>query len=420
MRRYTVLFLLIVIAGTMLAALFVYPGFLGGKWRPWSLGLDLVGGSHLVYQVDLSQVSNEDRGSVLNGIRDVIERRVNLFGVSEPQVFLAESGGETLLVAELAGLRDVNEAIRLIGETPLLDFREVEQTGTSTARFLTTELTGRFVRGAQLTFDQTLGSPQVSISFNSEGAKLFEELTGRNVGKPLAIFLDNQRISAPVVQEKISGGSAVISGNFSRDEALTLIGRFNAGALPAPITLVNQQTVSATLGLNSLNRAIFAGAAGTFLIIVFMAFSYGVLGIFAALSLIIYIILTLAVFKLIPITMTLAGVAGFILTIGMAIDANILIFERTKEEIERGLSRPTAMEEGFRRAWPSIRDSNITTIITAIILYYFTSSFIRGFALTLFFGVLMSMFSAITATRLFLRMYMREQKSTHHVERHPA
>ncbi|MBI4086138.1 MAG: protein translocase subunit SecD [Candidatus Liptonbacteria bacterium] len=409
MKRYPGLILLLIIVVAVAAGFFVYPKYLGQKIRPWRLGLDLVGGSHLVYQVDLSKVAAGEHDSVLNGLRDVMERRVNIFGVSEPQVFVAKSPDSANLIVELAGVKDISEAIRQIGEIPLLDFRNVEQNGSSTT-FIQTNLTGRYVTGAQLTFDPNTQAPEVGISFNGEGAGIFEQMTGDNVGKPIAIFLDNSLIEAPIVQQKISGGQAVITGKFTIPEAKKLVERFNAGALPAPITLISQQTISPTLGTDSLKKAAIAGALGTVLVMLFMLAYYRFFGIFACTALLIYILLTLGIFKLIPITLSLAGLAGFILTIGMAVDANILIFERVKEEIKRGLSRTAAIEEGFRRAWPSIRDSNTSTIITAIILYYFTSSFVKGFALTLLIGVLVSMFSAITTTRLFLRVFARKAK----------
>jgi len=407
MRNQQALFLALIALTAVAAAFFVYPGSPFGKWQPWRLGLDLVGGSHLVYGVDLSKVASGDQDSVLNGLRDVIERRVNLFGVSEPQVYVAKSAGESQLVVELAGVSNIRDAIRQIGETPLLDFREVEQVGSSTI-FNPTNLTGRYITKAELTFNETTQAPQVAISFNTEGAGIFERMTEANVGKPLAIFLDNVPIEIPVVQEKISGGQAVISGKFTFDEAKQLVGRFNAGALPAPITLIDQLTVDPSLGADSLRKAILAGAIGTLLVVIFMIGYYGTFGVFASLALAIYIFLTLGVFKIIPITLSLAGLAGFILTIGMAVDANILIFERVKEETKKGLSKVAAIQEGFRRAWPSIRDSNTSTIITAVILYFFTSSFVKGFALTLLVGVLVSMFSAITTTRLFLRVFVRD------------
>ena len=402
-----VLFLVILVAVT--AAFFVYPKNFGANFMPWRLGLDLIGGSHLVYNVDLSKVSAGDQDSVLNGLRDVIERRVNLFGVSEPQVFVAKSGNDSNLVVELAGIKDTAQAIQQIGATPLLDFREVEQNGTSTS-FIQTNLTGRYITSAQLAFDPNTQAPQVSISFNSDGANIFEQMTAKNVGKPLAIFLDGSLIEMPTVQEKISGGQAVITGRFTVNEAKILVERFNAGALPAPITLISQQTISATLGSDSLKKAIIAGIIGTLIVMAFMLAYYRMLGIFAVVALLLYVFLTLGVFKIIPITLSLAGLAGFILTIGMAVDANILIFERIKEELKKGFSRTTAIEEGFRRAWPSIRDSNTSTIITAIILYFFTSSFVQGFALTLLIGVLVSMFSAITTTRLLLMIFVKDNE----------
>ncbi len=409
MRKNPGFFLSLIIIVSVLAGVFVYPAWLGAKWKPWKLGLDLIGGSHLVYQIDLSKVAQADRDSVVNGLRDVIEKRVNLFGVSEPQMYTATNGDTAELIVELAGVKNVSDAITQIGETPLLDFREVEQNGSSTT-YIPTNLTGRYVTGAQLTFDNTTRAPQVSISFSNEGAQIFAEATGRNVGKPLAIFLDGNLIEAPIVQQKITGGQAVITGQFTLDEAKTLVERFNAGALPAPISLVNQQTISPDLGADSLRKIAVAGAIGTLLVMLFIILYYGLLGVFAALALVIYILLTLGVFKIIPITMSLAGLAGFILTMGMAVDANILIFERVKEELKQGLSKASALEEGFKRAWPSIRDSNSSTIITAIILYYFTSSFVRGFALTLLLGVLISLFSAITTTRLFLRVFLKDKK----------
>lgn len=399
--------LIVVVA--VISAVFVYPVGFGGKNLPWRLGLDLVGGSHLVYRVDLSNISTGDRDSVLNGLRDVIERRVNLFGVSEPQVYIGKSGEQSELIVELAGVKDIGQAIQLIGTTPLLDFREVEGTGTST-QYIQTNLTGRFITKAEMTFDPTTNAPQVSLTFNDEGAKIFEEMTGANIGKPIAIFLDGQPIEIPVVQDKITGGKAQITGRFTVESARLLVERFNAGALPAPISLIDQQTVSPALGINFLNKTIMAGLIGTLLVMLFMLIYYRRLGIFAVAALLIYISLTLGVFKLIGVTLTLAGLAGFILTIGMAVDANILVFERIKEELKKGLSRAAATHEGFRHAWPSIRDSNTSTIITAVILYFFATSFVQGFALTLLIGVVVSMFSAITTTRLLLQVFVENKK----------
>jgi preprotein translocase subunit SecD len=409
MKRHPGLFLVIVIVVAIAAGFFVYPKGFGANVRPWKLGLDLEGGAHLVYQIDLSKISSADQDSVVQGLRDVIEKRVNQFGVGEPQVYTAQSNGQAQLIVDLAGVKNVSDAIKEIGQTPQLGFAVVETNG-STTQYVPTNLTGQYITGAQLTFDQTTGAPEVSLTFNSEGAQIFERMTTAQVGKPIAIFLDGSLIEAPTVKEPITNGQALISGNFTVDSARTLVERFNAGALPAPISLINQQTISPTLGTDSLKKIILAALIGTLLVMFFMIFYYRLLGVFAALALMIYIALTLGVFKVIPITLSLAGIAGFVLTIGMAVDANILIFERIKEEMARGLTKSSAIEEGFRRAWPSIRDSNTSTIITAIILYFLTSSFVQGFALTLLLGVIVSLFSAIMTTRLFLRVFLKEAK----------
>jgi preprotein translocase subunit SecD len=415
MRKQSVAILVLILIITALGAFFVYPKGFGANKLPWRLGLDLVGGSHLVYEIDMSGVIDIDRDSVASGLRDVIERRVNLFGVAEPQVFNAKAGDANRLVVELAGIQEIAEAIKLIGETPFLVFAEVnipeDATATTTIgpeNFIMSNLDGRYITGASVIFDQITAQPQISLEFNSEGSDIFEELTEANIGRPIAVFLDGNLITAPVVQDKISGGRAQITGNFTIDEAKELVARFNAGALPAPIKLVSQQTVGATLGADSLRKTLLAGAIGTALIILFMIAYYRLFGIFASFALIIYIVLTLAIFKGLSITLSLSGIAGIILSIGMAVDANILIFSRTKEELKRGLMRSTAIEEGFKRAWASIRDSNISTMITSLILYTFTSGFIKGFALALFIGVVVSMFSAITVTRTMLRVFNRK------------
>ena len=408
----SILFLILVFAVAAAGVLFIYPGSPYASFMPWRLGLDLVGGTYLVYEVDMSAVASGDRDIVMNGLRDVIEKRVNLFGVSEPRVTASQSGDSYRLNVELAGIKDVNEAIKMIGETPFLIFSEVLLDGSGEPMkdkageymFKATELSGRYVKKAQMVLSNVASQPEVSLEFTSDGANIFEEVTGRNVGKPLAVFLDGNLISAPRVSEKIIGGKAQITGNFTRDEATKLVERFNAGALPAPIKLVNQQTISASLGQDSLQKTIKAGIWGTALVMLFMVLYYHVLGIFAVIALLIYIVLTLSLFKLF-VTMTLAGIAGFVLSIGMAVDANVLIFERMKEELKKGVSYSSALTEGFKRAWLSIRDSNFTTILTTLILYYLTSGFVRGFAMTLLFGVLVSMFTAITVTRNLLKAF---------------
>jgi protein-export membrane protein SecD len=347
--------------------------------------------------------------------------------VREPQVLTAKQGDSYRLIVDIAGLKDTGAAIAQIGETPFLVFAEVGQKSApvqattsegkqielqgSQDTFVPTQLTGRYVKGASINFNSVSGRPEIFLQFDDEGAKLFEQVTTRNVGKQLAIFVDNELLTAPVVNERITGGRAQITGQFTITEAQKLVNRFKDGALAAPIKLVSQQTIGATLGEESLQEAMFAGLVGTLIIILFMLVYYRKLGIFASVALVIYIFLLLGLTKLFGITMTLAGIAGIILSIGMAVDANILIFERSKEELKKGIAKKDAILEGFRRAWPSIRDSNITTMISSLVLYSFTSSFIRGFALSLLLGVIVSMFTAITITRTLLEVFIREKKN---------
>ncbi|EKE19205.1 MAG: hypothetical protein ACD_9C00094G0002, partial [uncultured bacterium] len=272
-------------------------------------------------------------------------------------------------------------------------------------QFKPTGLTGKNLKKAEVVFEQQgIGTPQVSLLFDDEGKKLFEEITERSVGKRVAIMIDGVIISAPTVQEKISEGTAVITGNFTLDEAKELARNLNAGALPVPISLISRQTVGATLGQESVQQSLIAGLIGLLVVCLFMIFYYRLPGVLAVFALMIYAIVVLALFKLIPVTLTLAGVAGFILAIGMAVDANVLIFERMREELRAGKNLGTAIDVGFKQAWNSIRDSNVSTLIICLVLYWFGTSVIKGFALTLGIGILVSMFSALTVTRVFLRL----------------
>ncbi|MFA6271508.1 MAG: protein translocase subunit SecD [Patescibacteria group bacterium] len=493
------------------------------------LGLDLQGGTHLVYQADTSGVAAAEKPDAIEGVRDVIERRVNSFGVSEPIVQTNKSGDDYRVIVELPGVSDITQAIQMIGETPLLEFREqapVELTaeeiqamdaynadakiradevlltaldpntdfatladekseGSSTknggdlgefgrdamvpefdtvvfdkaevgkvypelvktqygyhiiklesrttttndqgveeekasarqiliqtqskeaadsTNYVNTGLSGKHLQSAQVQFDQSTGQPEISLKFNDEGTKLFAEVTKRNLGKPVAIYLDHAPISIPVVQSEITTGEASITGSFTLEEAKILTRRLNSGALPIPISLLNQQNIGATLGQESIERSLFAGIVGLILVALFMIIYYRLPGLLSVFALLIYSLLALALFKLWPVTLTLAGIAGFILSIGMAVDANVLIFERMKEELRSGKPLLSAIEDGFKRAWPSIRDSNVSSLITCLILTWFGTSLVKGFAITLAMGILISMFSAITITRNFLRI----------------
>ncbi len=374
--------------------------------KPFVLGLDLQGGVHLLYRADTASI--EDPKTAMAALRDTIERRVNLYGVSEPLVQVEEKGGEYRLIVELAGVTDIEQAIRIIGETPFLDFQELSgplptnEEEAKKAQFTQTGLDGGYMKRSDVVFDQTTGRPEIAVVFNDEGGSIFADVTRRNVGKPLGIFLDGIPVSQPIVQTEITGGRAQISGQFTVQEARELSRYLNAGALPVPVTLIGRENIEASLGALYVRQSLSAALWGFVAVAVFMIFWYRLPGVVATLALLVYAAFTLMLFKLIPVTLTTAGIAGFILSVGMAVDANVLVFERMKEELQKGKSISGALAEGFPRAWTSIRDSNVSSLITAIVLYYFGTSIVRGFALTLFFGILVSMFTALTVTRNFL------------------
>lgn len=386
----------------------------------FKLGLDLSGGSHLVYTVDASKTTAADLPDALVALQQVIERRVNAFGVGEP-VVQQESGGVLgagahRLVVELPGVTDINQAIKQIGETPVLEFKLVKAgqesnlVGTDNqpnlAAFEETGLTGRYLTRAALQFGngstQGLQAPVVRIDFNADGAKLFGDITSKNVGREMGIFLDGALLSAPVIQSSITDGTAIVSGNFTAEAAREMVRNLNLGALPLPIALDSTQTIGATLGAEAVHAGLYAGLIGFIALALFMVFWYRLPGIVSVVSLLIYIVLMLALFKLIPVVLTAAGIAGFILSVGLAVDANVLIAERMKEELAAGKSAQAAIRDGFARAWLAIRDSNIAHIIAAVILFWFSTSLIKGFALVFGLGVVVSMLSAITISRTFL------------------
>ena len=511
------------------------------KWLPFNewftkqkvhLGLDLQGGAQLIYLTETKEIPSQDRVGAVGGARDVIERRVNIFGVAEPLIQTTKAGEEWKIIVELPGIKNVNEAIQMIGETPILEFKEqmkkelteeekkeIERynaeaknraeeilekaiqpqadfsalakeysedpgskeqggdlgwfgRGTMVPEFeeavfklkkgeitkelvatqfgyhiikkfderkneegeeeilashilirilseaeitqkqwVYTGLSGKELKTSRLEFDPNTGEPIVALEFNNEGAKLFAEITKRNVGKPVAIFLDGLPISIPIVKEEITGGKAVITGKFTLQEAKELAMRLRAGALPVPIKLVSQQTIGPALGKISIEKSFIAGLIGFLLVILFMIIFYRRLGLIASLALIIYVLIVLAIFKLLPVTLTLAGIAGFIISVGMAVDANVLIFERMKDEKRLGKTGMTVIEEGFRHAWTAIRDSNFTTLIICFILYQFGTGLVRGFGLTLGIGVLTSMFTAIVVTKTLIRITTQYQHS---------
>jgi len=417
--------------------------------KPFKLGLDLAGGSHLVYVADTSNVDSAEVSELMNVLRDVIERRVNIFGVSEPIVQVesssfASENQNPRLVVELPGVTDVSEAVAEIGRTPLLEFKLYDEglvdqidalenlsTSLGTASsgkatismrdseggllergqlpFKDTGLTGRYLETASLEFAGTnsgrlSNEPLVNVRFTSEGADLFATITRENVGTQLGIFLDGELISAPVINEAIVGGTAIISGGFALEEARALAQNLSFGALPVPIELQSTQTIGASLGAEVLEHGMEAGVLGLSLVLIFMLLWYRLPGLIAGIALLSYITMMLALFQLIPVTLTAAGLAGFVLSLGMAVDANVLVFERMKEEYRSGVSSREAAASGFKRAWNAIRDGNITSLLSAIILFWFGTSMVKGFALVFGLGIVVSMFSALVITRTLLML----------------
>lgn len=421
-KRLAALFVLIIAIGI---GWFVYASQVRA-WRPFQLGLDLSGGAHLEYVIDTANVPSDELAGRLDSLRLLIERRVNPFGVGEPAVQVEQGGvvgtGQYRLIVEIPGVTDVNEAERRINETPTLEFKLVKpgfenklttamKVGSTTTQiynpeaFQDTGLTGAYLTNAQLQFGNgsaLASQPVIRVDFNSEGAKLFGNITDNNIGKQLAIFLDGQLMSAPVIQDRIDNGTAIISGNFTAQTAKELANNLQLGALPMHIELESAQSIGATLGDQALKAGIYAGILGFLAVVIFMVLWYRVPGIVASVALIIYMVLMLCLFQLIPVVLTAAGIAGFILSVGLAVDANILIAERMKEEITNGKHSDEAIRDGFARAWPAIRDSNIAHIIAGVVLFWLGTSLIKGFALVFVLGVVVSMFSAITVSRTFL------------------
>lgn len=404
------------------------------KTKTFQLGLDLSGGTHLVYNADVSSIPSTQLNDALSVLREVIEKRVNGLGISEATVTNETTTltgvREYRLVVDLPGVTDVKKALDIIGQTPVLEFKtenpdfdpskpqkplvinaSMVKNGTldltsaldKVGPYVSTGLTGQYLDHATLEFNSTTGQPVVALQFNEEGAKKFEEITKNNVGKRIAVFLDGSVISAPTVNEAITGGKAVINGTFTPEEARQLVGRLNSGALPIPVTLLSTESIGPTLGADALRAGLHAGLIGLIAIMALLIVWYRLPGLIASIALLVYTIISIALFKYIPVTLTSAGIAGFIISLGMAVDANILIFERMKEEVRSGKGIQDAIAQGFDRAWTSIRDGNISSMISAVILFMFGTTLIKGFAIVFGLGVFVSMLSAITISRIFLK-----------------
>lgn len=405
-----------IVVATGLLGWLVISSAAAGSSHAVKLGLDLAGGTELVYEADTSAVVTDKEGA-LNSLREVIEKRVNVFGVAEPLVQLEKSSAvagevQERLIVELPGVTDVAAAVAALGETPVLEFKLVDPTVASgTDPFVATELTGRYLKSAELQFGTgqgatATGQPVVVLNFNDEGAKLFERITTEYVGTQLAIFLDGALISSPVIQEPIAGGTATITGQFTPVEGRELVRNLNFGALPVPIELVGSNSVGPTLGAAAYEAGLFAALIGFALVALFMIFWYRLPGLVATFALVTYVFITIGLIEFVPITLTASGIAGFILSIGMAVDANVLIFERMKEELRKGVGAHEAAGIGFSRAWPAIRDGHFTMILSSIILFWMGTSLVQGFALVFGFGVIVSLFTATTVTRVLLKVIL--------------
>jgi len=392
------------------------------------MGLDIQGGTRVTLDADMSAIPQADRQTAFTSAKEVISRRVDMFGVSESSVKTSFNGSQYRIIAELPGVTDAAKAVELIGTTAQLDFREESTESAKPVpvkkgetpppqnpfdNFKTTGLTGKELKRSTVQFSQQTGQPVVSLEFNDQGTKMFGEITRRSVGKRVGIFLDEIPVTAPVVNEPIETGTAQISGGFSVEAAKQLSIQLNAGALPVPIKVVQQETIGASLGRDAVEKTAKAGGIGIILVAVFMVLLYGWKGVLADVALAIYAVITLAVYKLVPVTLTLPGIAGLMLSIGMAVDSNILIFERMKEELRMGKPFEVAMKLGFGRAWDSIKDANVATLFTSFILFnpfefefLNRSGMVRGFAFTLALGILVGLFTGIVVTRTLLRVFL--------------
>lgn len=409
MRRIRLLLLGILIISIAILLMVLYVR--DTEAYPFSFGLDLAGGTQVTYTADVSEVPEEEISGRMEALQGVIERRINALGVSEPNVYsvtglsIGGSSAAHRLVVELPGVTNTEEATEAIGKTPYLEFTIIDP---ETVQLIETSLQGTHITSAEVQFLPGVGGtltnePVVVVHFNREGGKLFADLTKNNVGNVLGISLDGNMLSTPRINEPIPGGTTQIQGNFTLESAKELVDGLNLGALPLPITLSETLTVNPSLGAAVVEKSAFAGIIALLLIALVFLIVYRFVGFVAVLALAVYCVAVLSIFKVVPIVLTAAGLAGFIMSIGFAVDANVLIFERMREEINKGVPRTEAIEKGCARAWVAIRDANITSIIIAFLLFWFGTSIIKGFAFAFIIGVLMSMFSAYVLTRLFLR-----------------
>jgi len=369
-------------------------------YKNFSLGMDLAGGTILTYQIDWKNIDKTKVKNVLEQTKDLIERRINFLGVSEYFVSFSESGR---ILIEIPNIKDPEMAKKMIGETPFLEFKMPQKD-----EFIPSGLTGQYLQKAEVSINPNTLEPIVSLEFNQEGSRIFKDLTKKYLGQPIAIYLDGKLISSPIVRETIENGKAQITGKFTLDEAKLLANRLNQGALPAPLNLIAESVVNPILSEKILKVALFGSILGILLVVSFMIIFYGFYGFLADIALIFFLTFNLAFYKIVGVTISLASLSGLVLAVGMAVDANILIFERMKEEKLKGLKLREVINEGFNRAFPSIRDSNMSTIISSLLIYFLATSFVKGFALTLLFGVIFSFLTAVFFTRYLLEITAKE------------
>lgn len=402
---------------------------LGQRFAPdWQLkqGLDIQGGMQVVLKADMSGIATVDRPTALESAREIILRRVDLYGINEPLVQTSVNGDDYRILVELAGINDAAQALRLVGQTAQLEFKLENQEkmadpeATQSALYFfgsfdETGLTGKQLRRTQVQFDPQTSEPVISLEFDEEGTKLFADITKNHTGEILAIFLDGFPITTPIINDPILNGQAQLSGGFDLESAKQLNIQLSAGALPVPIEVLEQRSIGASLGQQSVNDSVRAGLVGILLVMLFMILYYGFKGFLASLALVVYAILTVAIYKIVGVTLTLPGIAGLLLSVGMAVDANILIFERMKEELRAGRGFSQALELGFGRSWDSIKDANLATIMTSLVLinplnfsFLNTSGLVKGFGITLLIGVLISLFTGVVVTRTFLRLFLKK------------
>lgn len=440
---------MVIILTVVIVALAIYIDIPSTPGFPWTereiktrYGLDLVGGVQALLEADVPADQTINATDMQNAVA-IVDNRVNGLGLTDSVV---QQAGDRRIVVELPGETDPEKALATLKQTGLLEFVDMSSlpaeeaylltgttvqtdaqtsssqqptqtiTSTQTATIYHTIMTGAELESVQVTPDQLTGEQQVAFKLKTTGASIFNEFTSAHVGDVLAIVLDKQVISAPRIDEPITDGQGVIRGNFTVETANALAVQLRYGSLPVPLKVVETRTVGPTLGQDSLRKSLLAGIIGMTIVVLFMSIYYRLPGFVAILAIFIYALVAFALFRFIPITLTLPGIAGFLLSTGSALDANILIFERLKEELRAGRPMRNAVDLGWSRAWPSIRDSNIATIITCMILYWFGSAFgatiVKGFSLTLLMGVIVSLFTALLVTRTVLGMVLEAFKPT--------